>query len=232
MKNRHNRNLTISVILTLGLITGVAHPSVAATPASTPSEASASTAARASADELFSAVYFLSGEVGEELSVRASLTGTPGFAEYRRAQLSDTVRASEQRAIDWVRDNHSGFLESWRSDVTSGDLVRVQRASRDGARYLAEAATALGYQKQSPQTYVPGEDSHALCATAVIVVAGAVLVAGAFAVVVLALVEAAAAGYNVAVAENVVTDGKSAALNDPESPRWTAILTQQLRTEA
>ena len=194
------------------------------------SQGSAKTSSSFSDEEIFRAVFFLNGPAASGLYRKSVFAEEPRFKEALTALQSPEAQSLIRTVLDEIEILNDDFLASWRKEVVSGDPFRVQEAIDAGNNVIDSLPVVQKEAAHLEQTYIPGETGID-CGLAVVVAAGFVLVVGAFAASAVVVLQAAAMGYHVAVAQNAVATRRSAddASGNLERDMWTALVAERLR---
>lgn len=182
--------------------------------------------ARVAPEALFHGVYFLQGAVGKKIYSGTSVEELSNFNETIAALNAPKATSLADSVITELNSTHPGFLATWADQIQSGDPYKVSRALAEGSSLLAQTTTVKNAVAAS-STYVPGEVGTD-CFFNVVVGAVFVIAAGAFVIVVVAIVDAAALGANVVVAQNAVASGHATSPTDVRAQEWNALITSRL----
>jgi SdpC family antimicrobial peptide len=177
-------------------------------------------------ESLFHGVYFLQGPIGKKIYSGTSVEQLSNFSEVISALNAPKATSLASAIIADIRSTNPGFLTRWADQIQSGNPYTVGQALSEGRNLIAQTAT-LKNSVAATSTYVPGQVG-ADCFFNVLVGALFVIAAGAFVVVLVVGIEAGAVGYNVALAQNVVSTGHAIGPTDTRAQEWNAQITSRL----
>ena len=181
---------------------------------------------RVAPEALFHGVYFLQGAVGKKIYSGTSVEQLNNFNQTIAALNAPKATSLADSIIAELKSTHPGFMAKWAAQIQSGNPYKVSQALAEGSTLMARTTTVKNAVAAST-TYVPGQVGTD-CFFNVVVGAVFVIAAGAFVIVLVVGIEAAAVGYNVALAQNAVSTGHATSPTDARAQEWNALITSRL----